>query len=230
MPHISADDLIAAERSERYRIQLDRPNTFPTQQNWEYIICCKMHGLATQLYRKYLLSWLTAQDMRTNYHTLALQYFPQYIVAIDRQSAVSAVYADVTSAPSATIEIINDCRLFDAKKLLELLSDAYSDSDPAPFVADCLAAYQPEYTAIDIADMKRLMVAIEQLPPIGEVKETRTIFGREIRYICPNGHSNPADACFCQTCGVDKYGFTDEQNANIENFKTRVKILERLLR
>ena len=227
---ISADALIAAERAERYRVQLERPNTFPTEQNWQYIIECKMAGIAPQLYRKFLLSWLTDPDIRTDYHLLALKYFPEYINAIDRKTAVRTVYDDVRSSPQATLSVITGCRLFDASRLMEILADEDAETDPAPFVADCMAAYQPGYDMTDLRNMQALYSAVKSLPPIGELKETRSIFGREMRYICPHGHPNPADSDFCQVCGINKYGFNEAQAAAIENFRLRLTLLERMLR
>lgn len=228
MVDITADALIAAERAERYKVQLDRPNTFPTEQNWVYIIENRMAAIAPQLYRKYLLSWLTAEDLRTDFHLLALKYFPEYITLIYRPAAIEAVYGDIKSSPEATLALINDCRLFDAPRLLTVLNDDDADVDPAPFVADCMAAYQPDYQVADLRDMKALYNAIIQLPPIGEIKESRGIFGRDSRYVCPHGHSNPADVEFCLTCGVDKNGFTETQKANIDAFRARIIILEKM--
>ncbi|MDO5396257.1 MAG: hypothetical protein Q4F07_09900 [Bacteroidales bacterium] len=227
--NITADALIAAERAERYRIQLERPATFPTEQNWEYIINSRMEAIAPQLYRKYLLSYLTDKELRTDFHQLTLTKFPEYIKAIDRERAVDTIYSDILSAPDATISLIIDCRLFDADKLLSILNNDKAETDPAPFVAECMAAYQPEYNDSDLRVMKQLYISMRSLPPIGEIKESRGIFGRENKYICPHGHINNADNEYCDTCGTNIYGFTEKQEATITSFKSRINALEKLL-
>ena len=226
---VTADELIAALRAERYRVQLERPNTFPTEQNWQYIISRSMDSIAPQLYKKYLLSWLTDKALRTDFHRMAMKYFPEYLRAIDRRVALSAVYGDIRSCPEATLHIIDECRLFDASYLQEILEDDNAETDPAPFVADCLSAFQPDYTDSDLQNMRGLYRALTSLAPVGSVHENRGIFGREQRYVCPAGHINPGDTEFCLTCGVNKYGFNEKQAANIEELKQRIKLLERLL-
>ena len=227
--NITADALIAAERAERYRIQLERPATFPTEQNWEYIINSRMEAIATQLYRKYLLSYLTDKALRTDFHQLALNKFPEYINVIDRNRAIDTVYSDILSAPDATLSLIINGRLFDADKLLSILNNDKAETDPAPFVAECMAAYQPEYNASDLGAMKQLYLSMRSLPPIGEIRESRGIFGRENKYICPQGHINTADNEYCDTCGTNIYGFTEKQEAIINSFKSRINALETLL-
>ena len=227
---VTADALIAAERAERYKVQLDRPDVFPAEQNWEYIIECRMGAIAAHLYRKYLVSWITDPELRTDYHQSALRNFPKYLGVIDRRVAVDTVYSDVTSAPDAALHLIVECRLFDARRLLALLDGDVAGEDPAPFVVDCMAAYQPEYSAADFSDMNALYKAVRSLAPIGEMREGRTIFGREVRYICPNGHSNPADHEFCDTCGVNQYGLNEEQMQCLDAFKTRLSLLSKMLK
>lgn len=226
---VTADQLIAALRAERYRAQLERPNTFPTEQNWQYIITWRMEAIAPQLYNKYLLSWLTDKSLRTDFHRMALKYFPEYLCAIDRGVALSAVYGDISSCPEATLHIIDRCRLFDATYLLEILNTDNAEKDTAPFVADCLSSFQPDYTDSDVQAMRRLYREITALPPLGAVRESRGIFGREQRYICPAGHSNPGDAEYCQTCGLNIQGFTEQQAGKIEEFGQRIKLLERMI-
>jgi hypothetical protein len=221
---VSADELIAAERAERYKRQLERPDVFPAAANWQYIIDNRMAIIGRELYRKYLVSWLTPPAERCDYHELALQRFSEFLCAIDRADAVDIVYSDVSSAPEATKGLIADCRLFDALKLYEILHDG----DTA-FAVECLATFQPEYTESDLQNMQRLSMAIDNLEPLGEVREARSIFGRETKYICPEGHTNSAQQEFCASCGLNIFGFNGEQAASIRDFKARVSTLSRLL-
>jgi hypothetical protein len=221
---VSADQLIAAERAERYKRQLERPDVFPAASNWQYIIDNRMSLIGRELYRKYLVSWLTPSAERCDYHELALQRFSDYLNAIERKDAVEIVYSDITSAPEATKGLIADCRLFDAKKLYKILNDG-----DIAFVVDCLDTFQPTYSADDLRNMQRLILAIDNLEPLGEVREARSIFGRETKYICPEGHTNSAQQEFCATCGLNINGFTGEQVAVIREFRSRTKTLSGLL-
>ena len=223
---VSADSLIATERAERYKRQLERPEVFPTAENWEYIIDTAMYQIAPELYRKYLMAWLTPAVNRSDFHDLALENFPEYLRAIPRADAVSAVYADVTSAPEATLAVILDCRLFDAPALQKILDHGGS----AGFVAECMNAYQEHYTRDDLRDMQLLYNEMMQLPAEGIMRETRSIFGRDLRYICPNGHSNPKDTDFCTQCGLNINGLNADQQAAIDRFGSRLQTLDRLLR
>jgi hypothetical protein len=222
---ISADELIAAERAERYKRQLERPDVFPAASNWQYIIDNRMSIIGRELYRKYLVSWLTPAAERCDYHELALLRFSDYLNAIDRKDAVEIVYSDITSAPEATKGLIADCRLFDAQKLYKILGEG-----DVTFVVDCLDTFQPTYSAADLHNMQRLALAIDNLEPLGEMREARSIFGRETKYICPEGHTNSAQQEFCATCGLNINGFTGEQVAVIREFRSRTTTLAGLLK
>lgn len=222
---VTADALIVAERAEKYKRQLQRPEVFPTADNWRYIIDNAMAEVAPELYRKFLMSWLTPVKDRSDFHLLALENFPRYITAIDRDAALDAVYADVDTSREATLHVITECRLFDAVELLNLID---ADTDPG-YVALCADAYQPDYSADDIQDMQQLLRYFRRIPACGTVREKSGIFGSEKRYICRNGHSNPADTPFCTQCGLNINGFTKTQATALDHLETRIRLLQRLM-
>lgn len=222
---ITAEQLIAAERADKYKRQLERPEVFPSQENWEYIIDARMDIIAPELYRKYLIAWLTPEKQRSDFHYAALSNFGKYITAIDRQAALDAIYEDVTSSPEATLDLIAECRMFDAEHLMQLLDEGI---DPA-FVAECMDAYQPMYRPEDLTDMQHLLEAMNDLPDQGSVSESRSFFGSGIRYICPNGHSNNRETRFCTQCGEDIHGLTERQSNIIAAFERRLATLRRIL-
>lgn len=222
---VTADDLIVAERADKYKRQLQRPEVFPTAENWRYITENAMAEIAPELYRKFLVSWLTPQKDRSDFNLLALDSFATYLCAIDRDAALDAVYADTATAPDATLRLITDCRLFDANELLNLLDHG---ADPG-FVALCAEAYQPDYTAEDVQDMLQLLRYFRRMPTRGVIRESRGIFGHETRYICQNGHSGPVDTEFCAQCGLNIFGFTQTQAAAIDRLEKRIRLLSGLL-
>lgn len=223
---IDYEALLAAERAEKYRRQLERPEVFPSAENWDYITENAMYILADVLMRKFVVSWMTPESQRSDYHDVALERFAEYLRVIPRECAVDAVYADIHTAPEAVLYLVHEARLFDARALLALLENA----ENAPFVCDCLDAFQPRYMPADLQAMQRLHRALLDLPDTGEIRESRSIFGREMRYVCANGHSNPADCQFCRTCQIDISGLTPDNVNNISRLETRIRLLPDLLR
>lgn len=227
MDRITAEELLALERSQRYKRQLADADVFPDARNWKYITEYVMESLAPELYRKFLLAWLTPESQRSDFHELALECFPDYLGAIPRQTALETVYSDITSSPEATLHLVDVCRLFDARRLMRLLDE---DADPH-FVAQCLGAYQPEYTAADVRAMSQLVQRMHALPDQGSLKESHSIFGRDVRLVCPNGHSVSIEAgqdpedCFCPTCDLNIQGLTSDDADAIKSLANRVSIL-----
>lgn len=227
IPTISHEALMAAERAEKYRRQLERPEIFPSRQNWEYIIRYGMPSLAPLLMRKYLMSWLTPTEERSEFHDLAIEFFVQYLQAIPRREALEAVISERTTATEACVALIRDARLFDASVFESMISD----SADIAFVCDCLSAYQDEYTAADLRDMMRLLKRLRSLPALGSIEETRSFFGRnELKYICVNGHVNPSETDFCRQCGLDIHGLNEEQAGAIDAYEQRIRLLDKMLR
>lgn len=230
---VSAEKLRAACLEQRYAKQLVRPDVYPTAEQWTYITGNFLGGLATRLYRKYLVSWLTPESERTPYHDDTLEYFPVYARTLgdnpeSRQAVIDAVYADITSAPEATLRVVIDAHLFDAPMLLDILHHTPADEpDPVPFVARAVVAYQPEYTAADLEDMRLLDDAMANLTPLGQIRTTKNIFREEKKYVCPNGHVNDIEAEFCNHpgCGLNIYGLTRDEAEAIDDYHTRVRIL-----
>ena len=222
---ITREDLMLAERAAKYKVQLQRPEVYPTEENWQYMTENAMGEVAPELYHKYLVTWLTPENDRSEFHLLTLEYVPDYLAAIDRDTALDAVYDDVATAPEASLGLIRDCALFSAPDLLGLLK---KDID-VRFVALCLKAYQPDYDVEDLNDMQALLRKMQSLPELGEISESRGIFSRNEKYTCPKGHTNSADKEFCDCCGLNIYGLNKEEAGCIQLFASRTKTLAALL-
>ncbi len=225
---ISADQLMAECLKVKYKRLLARPDIFPSEENWDYIIAHKMTDIGTELYRKYLVSATIYPSQRCDYHQIALKKFPEYLSAVDRRYAVSIIYSDVTSLPDATVELIIDCQLFDARKLTQIAGH----KGLYVFAVKCLAAFQPTYTESDLVDMITLKNVIDNPTPLGQVVANRALFKQEIRYICPNGHANDSTCEYCQTegCGLNINGLTQAQAQLIDEFDHRIQTLKSLLK
>lgn len=223
---VSADRLLVLERELRYKRQLADADVFPDARNWDYIISNAMEALAPELYRKYLLAWITPEQQRSDYHELALTRYPDYVDVIDRETALETIYCNVTSAPDATLNLVEVCRLFDARWLMQLIEN---DVD-VHFVAQCLTAFQPEYDQTDVQDMTRLLNTMRSLPIVGGVKESFSIFGSERRFVCPEGHEGPVRKTddgdyYCSVCGRNTQGLTESDVDAINVLATRIALL-----
>lgn len=225
---ITADDLEAECLRRKYASLLEKPEVFPSEANWEFIIAHRMEGIGTLLLRKYLVSWMMPEEKRSIYHRQALRLFPEYLSAVRRPYAVEVVYSDVESAPDAFLELVRSARLFDSRRLKALIEQ----QGAVELVIDLLDVFQPEYTDSDARAMRALLGALRSLPKLGRVEEHRGIFSTEMRYYCPAGHSNPCGEAFCrhEDCRLNIFGLTPEQVQAIENFEARTEALESLLR
>lgn len=223
---VSAEALKAECLRLRYAGLLVKPEVFPSENNWEYIISNRMEGLGQILYRKYLVSVLMPEKDRSIYHTVTLREFPRYIKAVSRDHALETVYGDTTSDRESFVKLVYDCDLFDAGRIL-----AIARGGDVALAVDLLKAFQPEYTHDDEVAMRRLHAFLTSLPELGRIETRRGLLGLERRYVCPAGHSNRPDGGYCshEDCRLDIYGLTPEQNESIGEFGTRIDALAGLL-
>lgn len=214
----------------KYSNLLERPEIYPSDANWDFIITHRLAtGLSHKLYRKFLVSALMPEAEVTGWHKIALKRFPEYIKVIDRTAAVDTVYSDVTSCPDATSKLIRDCSLFDAGKIVALLDEA--NVETLSFIMEILDSWQPEYSGRDLKEMTELAEMLNDLPPLGEISQQSGWFGKDRRYVCPSGHLNKPDVEFCEheDCGLNIFGLKKEHIKAVEEFSTRCKVLKELL-
>ncbi len=221
---ITFDQLRAEELRLRYLEMIDRPDVYPTRANWDFITRHAMLGLGPALYRKYLAALSYDEDDREELHQAAVDCFPDYLRAVPRPYAARTIYADLSTAPEAARALIEQCRLFDAPAIMELLDEGRLDD--AMLAVD---AYQDSYTAADIAHMHTLRDRLLSLPALGSQEQRRNLMGiASLRFICPEGHTNDPDEQYCTRCGKDIYGLTATQNARIDIFMRRLQALDNL--
>lgn len=223
---VTSDELKAECLKRRYRELLAKPDVFPSQSNWDYIIDHRMTGVGEGLYRKYLVSWLLPESQRCDYHEMALKEFPRYLKTVPRDYAMDVVYGDVVSSRSAFVSVVEECELFDCGRLFGL-----AESGDYALVVDLLGAFQPEYDGDDLDAMRSLVGFLEDRNNEGLVVRNRGMFKSEDRYVCPAGHSNPADVVFCghDGCGLNIQGYTEAQVRAIADFRLRISALQSLL-
>lgn len=225
-PVVSADELRTELLQRRYAELLAQPEIFPSQANWDFIIGHALTGIGWALYRKFLVSAVLPEEERRAPNRLALIEFPRYLKSIPRHYAVELVYDDTVSAPEATYRLICDCELFDAPSLAGLI-----ERGEVSLAADLLEAFQPAYSREDLREMRRLSRLLHALPEEGEMADGRGLLRKELRYICPRGHANAAEAEYCthSGCGLNIYGLTREQTQRIDSFDERIDALAALI-
>ena len=208
---ISAEQLRTELLRRRYAELLEQPDVFPSQANWDFIIEHALTGIGEGLYRKFLVSAVLPEAERRSPNRIALKEFPRYLRAVPRDYAVEVVYDDTVSAPEATRELI--------------------DRGEPGMAADLLVTFQPAYTLDDLAAMRVLLRRLRRLPEEGEMTDGRGLLRRELRYVCPAGHVNAAEAQFCthSGCGLNIYGLTRAQTEAIDAFEARIDALASLL-
>ena len=223
---ITDEQLKTEELRLRYLELIDKPDVYPTRANWQFITSHAMAGLGSALYRKYLASFTIPEIDREELHDIALEQFPLYLKAVPRRCAVDTVYADFTTAPEATIALIRDCRLFDARGILSMMHAGHTDT-----ALEIIDTYSSEYTADDLAQMQSLARYIDSMPRTGVVEQRRGLLGSSVKYICPRGHVNDGERTYCthSDCGLDIYGRTAAQNERIALFRHRLRALATLL-
>lgn len=223
---ITADQLKIEELRLRYLEMITRPEVFPTRANWQFISRNRMQGLGHALFGKYLAALTVDEVDREELHDIAIEEFPEYLRAADRDEALDVVYTGITSAPGKVVKMIYDCQLFDADYLINLL-----DNDELPLVMQLIGSYQPEYSAHDLESMSILLERLQNLPALGKIEVRAGLFGSSEKYVCPNGHVNSADTEYCSHsgCGLDARGLTEQQETALVDFENRVTALRGLV-
>lgn len=226
---VTAKELKAESLRRKYLELLERPDTFPSPNNWAYIIEERMPGLSPALYRKYLVAGMLPEDKRSALHLAALRHFPEYLKVIDRREAISTVYHDRQTSPGAFIKLVTDCQLFDASHIMEIV-EAGTPED-LHIAAELLSSFQPVYERADLVLMHRLRERLRELPPLGQIEERRGLLGITRKYICPNGHINDGEQIYCDNdeCRLDIRGLCPEDEEALEKYDELVDCLAELL-
>jgi len=221
---VSARELRTEELRLRYLSLLQRPDVYPTKVNWQYITESGMRGLCSLLYGKYLTALTIGDADRDDLHDVAVEEFPKYLANVEIGEACDAVYGDIDTMPDVSAGLIRDAGLFDAGHLLNILLNGQTE-----FVFKVIDVYRREYDSAQLVAMKRLADYLGNIPESGHYEQRHGIFGMQTKYICPNGHNNPADTVYCSHCGLDIHGVPKDGYQKIEDFMRRIEALESLL-
>ncbi len=226
---ITADELDAECLMRRYAELLKKPDVFPSKNNWNYITEHRMHRLSGLLYQKYADSENTPEKERGEFHQTALESFPAYLEKIGYTHAVETIFDEShRDKINLAVNLAVKLNLFNARGISRMLQTGHIRA-----AARMLAADQPEYTVEDLREMRLLLAQFANLPELGSMeKPILGLLGGQGKYICPNGHSNKADAEFCTQpgCRLNIKGLSPEEVECITAFADRIETLESMIR
>lgn len=126
-----------------------------------------------------------------------------------------------TNKYNALSVFIKQFNLFDAKNILDICD---IDIHLAISLLSCEREY---YSEEEIILMDKIIQKLDDVPNIGKIEIVKSgMFGKDQeKYICPDGHKNPADAMYCENigCGKNIKGLIYQEVKFIDEFKSRVK-------
>lgn len=218
---ITAEELRVEILRRKYIQLLKQPDIFPSLKNWEFIISNRLGGeIAPLLYHKYLVALSTPTIDRVESHQLAISHFPKYLASLSYEDALNALYSDTDTLTDESVKLAERNNLFSASRILKMI-----DRGELQKAVRFLMIFKPVYRQEDYVKMLGLLRRLKSLPEIGSVELNKSFFASSMRYICPDGHSNGPDCVFCEQCGKDKYGLTQEMYQSIKVYENMVNVL-----
>lgn len=152
----------------------------------------------------------------------------QIIRSYPKDEVIDIAYDEyISSAYSKGVFlIIQECNLFDSKKILQCIEQDVCKS------IELLSVRSDYYNKSDISIMEEIVNRIYSIPNTGKIEMVKSGFiskKEEEMYICQNGHKNPKDSKYCNVCNLDIKGITKEQNNIIEDFKNRIDVIKSMI-
>lgn len=157
--------------------------------------------------------------------------FPLLLSTLTYDEAVAFIYNDYINNFKRSYNLISKYKLFNGAHVLRVLQEDIR------LGIELLELEKKEYTRQDLEQMKAILNYLDNLPDQGKIEMTKSgMFSSKMEemYICPLGHKNARDVEFCQgelgTCELNIKGLKPTQVQDIETFKNRVNILEKLFK
>lgn len=156
-----------------------------------------------------------------------IQNINAYFGRIDSEDAIECLYNRVVS-DSKYANIIRVNNLFSPSRVLNLLDKGRPD-----LAATCLDINKSSYDKeTDIPIMEELVRKFDNLPDTGEIKLVKgsMLSKDKEKFICSEGHQNDVCNKFCEKCGRNIKGLTQDNIATIKKFKNKISILKEMMR
>lgn len=181
----------------------------------------------SEAYSNYVKRILRVVGMISYEASNVIEHFKGYLSSISRDSAISAVYPLVEESLFPAKKVIIENKLFDAQSIESLVDKGLFD-----IACGLLISAKPTYSANDLPSMKALSEKLHNLPDKGSISFVKGgVFSKDAdKYICPEGHTNNKEVKFCEKCGLNIKGLTEENILNLKKFDETIEALEYLLK
>lgn len=243
MPSLKAHtDSVSVDTLRRQQLMLSLGNKMKDDNyalnasDWGNILSYSLWDLAPLIYRRYLLlSKSTISNITLSEKKLLMDNFFPFLNSMNFEDATSVVYADVTTDPYGTAEVIRNCQLFHPAKIVELLHP-----DNKHLVVSLLGADKPDYTEQDLQQMRQIARFLDNLPDTGHYIEGKeSLFGKSgTMLVCERGHTTAVElGGHCTEmldhglgiCNLNVKGLTETEVKAIAAFNQKIEILSSLL-
>lgn len=208
----------------KHKWEQRRKDMLPTEDEWNFILQHNLAELAADLYGFYVTAYY---DQTYEASKLTVNNFRTFLANMPYDEAVEVIYQDYIQRHDIAFDLIRDNHLFCPQKIYPLIEQGYPE-----LAAELLGTEKDEYTDFDLEKMIDLVKAFERLPDKGKIQEIKSILSSKIveMYICPKGHKNDKKVEFCTSCGLNIKGLTKANAKEIEWLKTKVSILQELIK
>lgn len=217
---VSSIQLNIALFKEKWQIR--NQEITPSAEELNFIMEHRLWDLAPSLYDYYVAPKRYDEEVRE-----IDEKFPIIVSSMPYESVVSFIYTDYANRSKMAYTLIKNNYLFNPQNVLNILHNHDLSS-----AFELLQTEKNEYTKEDLKAMLEIVSIIENLPDKGKIDTVKNgaIFSKlEEMYICPYGHKNDKDIVFCNDCGLNIKGLRHRQVLIFEQFKARVRMLQKFL-
>lgn len=232
-------DLFELERCAKLQYiaeKLRNKKYMPNEDEWEDILNYGLYDFAPTLYHRYLLS--NRNILRDSYFTKNLimnDCIVPFLKSMGYEAAAEVVYADFTTNPHTTHEVVKRCNLFHPERIVKMLTPQNKH-----LVISLLDCDKERYTKHDLELMKQIVQYLDNLPDTGHYETGHSkLFGKSgIVLVCERGHTSAVElGGHCTEtiergmgiCNLNVKGITEAEVATINAFKQKVLTLQSLL-
>ena len=210
---IVTQDFIDIELKKRFIIKSIN-NGEEIETNWKYFLY--------EYPQKEIVQNLLNRYIDYNYLESEEEFIERYLTLLPKSDIVDNVYSMYQKNNERIGLLIKRCLLFSPKHVLELIK---VNKHLAIALLDTKKDF---YQEEDLIIMKEIIKVINQLPNTGnfEIVKGGILSKQQEKFICENGHRNKKDVEFCEICGRNIKGLTQDEVTKTRQFIEIVEIIE----
>lgn len=158
--------------------------------------------------------------------TRAQEFAVAYFSMMDKKEATDFLYSNINKGRSRVIYLIEQCKLFSAKHILDWNENLTSQDRISLLLCD-----KEKYTLEDIPLMKTLRNALDVKESTRKTIEKKSLLGQS-KYItlCSCGEEIDKNETYCPKCKKDEFGRTNVEGIAIRDFSRKIELIEKLLK